>query len=166
MLRIRRAGVTLAMFAGCVPLAQADAVTDWNLLANEWVAEAKLGTPPAIRVLAIVQTAVNDAVGKARPAASVEAAVAAANRAALVQLLPAQQAAIAAAYQAALAKVAPGAPRDAGIAIGERAASVCSPRVATTAPRPRRPTGRTPARASTCPPRCRRSRIGRNASPG
>lgn len=122
-LHTHRAGMALAMFSGCMPLAQADAVTDWNLLANEWVAEAKLGTPPAIRVLAIVQTAVNNAVSEAVPVASVSAAVAAANRAALVQLLPAQQVAITAAYQAALDKVAPGAPRDAGIAIGERAAS-------------------------------------------
>jgi hypothetical protein len=56
--------------------------------------------------MAIVQTAVLEAVNTAKAGTSVDAAVAAANRAALSKLLPAQQASIERAYQAALAAVA------------------------------------------------------------
>ncbi len=42
--------------------ARADVVIDWNLRANEVVVESKIGTPPAMRVMAIVQTAVHEAV--------------------------------------------------------------------------------------------------------
>ena len=51
--------------------ADADVVTDWNLRANELVVESKLGTPPAMRVMAITQAAVLHAViasGGAAPA--------------------------------------------------------------------------------------------------
>jgi hypothetical protein len=53
----------------------------------------------------------------------VDAAVAAANRAVLAKLVPAQQAAIDAAYQAAIGKIADGAARTGGIAVGEAAAA-------------------------------------------
>ena len=102
--------------------ARADVVTDWNARANDIVIEAKLGTPPAVRAIALVQTAVREAV-EAAPGASVEAAVAAANRATLAKLLPAQQASIDKAYQAALAAVADGPAKEAGIAAGEQAAA-------------------------------------------
>ena len=59
----------------------------------------------------------------AAPGASVDAAVAAANRATLVRLIPTQQAAIETAYQAALAKIADGPAKAAGIAVGEQAAA-------------------------------------------
>jgi hypothetical protein len=72
--------------------ARADAVTDWNHRACEILAEAKLGTPPAVRVMALVQTAVHEATVAARDA-SAEAAIAAANRAVLSKLVPAQQSA-------------------------------------------------------------------------
>jgi hypothetical protein len=110
------------------PLAQADAVTDWNQLANQFVVDARLGTPPAIRVMALAQTAVLDALQgiapqRGRPAASADAAVAAANRTVLVKLLPAQQTAIEAAYQQAISGIADGPARGLGIAAGERAAA-------------------------------------------
>jgi len=101
--------------------ARADAVVGWNVRANEIVVESKLGTPPAMRVMALVQTAVYEAV-QSVPAASRDAAVAAANRAALSRLLPAQQALVERAYQAALAQL-PEAGRAAGIDAGERAAA-------------------------------------------
>ncbi len=101
---------------------QADVITDWNLKTGEFITEAKLGTPPAVRVTALAQTAAYQAVVAARPAA-VDAAVAAAHRATLSRLLPAQQALIDAAYQAALAKLADGADKAEGIAIGEKAAA-------------------------------------------
>ena len=103
--------------------AKADVITDWNIKAGEIVTESKLGTPPAIRAMAIVQTAVYDAVNAVSPGASVNAAVAAANRVTLTKMMPAQQASIDAAYQAALAKVAEGPAKAAGIAAGEQAAA-------------------------------------------
>jgi len=51
--------VAASLFVG--PLAWADVVTDWNVKAGEIVVEAKLGAPPANRVLAIVHTAVYEA---------------------------------------------------------------------------------------------------------
>lgn len=103
--------------------ARADVVTEWNSKANEVVAEAKLGTPPAIRVMAFVQTAVHDAVKTAPKGSSIDAAVAAANRAVLLKLLPAQQATIDKAYEAALGAIADGAAKSVGIAAGERSAA-------------------------------------------
>jgi hypothetical protein len=116
--------------------AHADVITDWDIKAGELVVEAKLGTPPAIRVMAMTHTAVfaalNAITGRyppgdfqpaAAPGASVDAAVAAAHRATLSKLTPAQQAAIDAAYKAALAKVADGPAKEAGIAVGEKAAA-------------------------------------------
>jgi hypothetical protein len=114
--------------------AGADVITDWNAKAGEFVVEAKLGTPPANRVFAIVQTAVYESANaitgrypgprlQPAPGASVDAAVAAANRVTLTKLIPSQQAAIDAAYQAALATVADGPAKTAGIAVGERAAA-------------------------------------------
>lgn len=116
------AAIAAAVLTGVTLNAHADVVTDWNLKAGEILIEAKLGTPPAIRVMAVAQTAVYGAVSNIAPGASLDAAVAAANRAVLVKLLPAQQAAIDTAYQAALAAISEGAAKAAGIAAGERAA--------------------------------------------
>ena len=55
--------------------------------------------------------------------ASVDAAIAAANRTALLRLMPAQQASIDAAYQAALAAIPDSPAKSAGIAVGEKAAA-------------------------------------------
>ncbi|UUX96300.1 DUF3455 domain-containing protein [Aquabacterium sp. J223] len=79
-------------------------------------------------MLALVQTAVHEAVTAlpARPAddTAAAAAVAAANRAGLTRLLPpTQAAAIHAAYQAALAKLPDGPAKAAGVAAGEQAAA-------------------------------------------
>ena len=106
------------------PLARADAITDWNQTCSTLIAEAKIGTPPAIRIMAVVQTAARDAVEAAqRRRASVDAAIAAAHRASLSRLLPAQQASIDAAHQAALASIADGPAKADGIAAGEAAAN-------------------------------------------
>ncbi len=121
---LARFGVAAALLAGAALDAAADVITDWNSKAGEIVVESKLGTPPAIRVMAIVQTAVRDAVdASATRDASIDAAVAAANRNTLLKLIPAQQASIDAAYQAALAKIADSAAKTAGIAVGEQAAA-------------------------------------------
>ena len=115
--------IAASLLAGVVPNANADVITDWNIKAGEIVTESKLGTPPAIRAMAIVQTSVYEAVNATAPGASVDAAVAAANRATLTKLMPSQQASIDAAYQAALAQVADGPAKAAGIAVGEQAAA-------------------------------------------
>jgi hypothetical protein len=124
-----------ALLATTAAGARADAVTEWNNTANAVVIEAKLGTPPALRLMAFVQTAVHDAVKAAPKGSSVEAAVAAANRAVLLKLLPAQQATIDKAYEAALSTIADGAARSAniaaGVAAGERAAAAVFARRAT-----------------------------------
>lgn len=116
--------LTTALAAGAAFAAQADAVTDWNLKTADLVTEARMGTPPAVRLTAIVQTAAYRAAVAADgvKGASVEAAVAAAHRACLAKLLPAQQAAIEDAYRKALGAIADGAAKDAGVAAGERAA--------------------------------------------
>ena len=123
-----QAALAALLLAGPPLRAKADVITDWNLKAGDIVVESRLGTPPAIRVMALVQTAVSDAVrslrlpaGTAQP--SLEAAVAAANRATLAKLIPAQQASIDAAYHAALQTIGDGPAKDAGIASGERAAA-------------------------------------------
>ena len=104
--------------------ARADAVTDWSVKSAEVITEAKIATPPAVRVMAIVQTAALQAVQSAQQRqASAEAALAAAHRVVLVKLLPAQQASIDAAAQAALAAVADGPAKQAGVAAGEAAAN-------------------------------------------
>ena len=125
---------TAALLAS--PVVSADVVTEWSVKAGELIVVAKLEPTPANRVLAIVHTAVYEAVNaitKRYPAgelkletasgASVDAAIAAANRVTLAKLLPSQQAAIDSAYQDVLAKIADGPGKTAGIAVGEKAAA-------------------------------------------
>jgi hypothetical protein len=122
-------GVAALLLAAPVAAVRADAITDWNIKAGQLIVESRLGTPPAIRVMAIAQTAVLDAVEEAArrqpsaPAASLDAAVAAANRAVLGKLLPSQQPSIDAAYREALEQIDDGPARASGVAIGERAAA-------------------------------------------
>jgi hypothetical protein len=126
--------LSLVLLIAVLPLAaRADVVTDWNLEAGKIVAAHQPG-PPGSATLAMLQTAVFDAVNaitrqypkaasptlKAAPGASVDAAVAAVNRSVLLKMAPTQQAAIEAAYQAALAGI-PDSARADGIAVGEQA---------------------------------------------
>jgi len=119
-----------------ISAASADVVTDWNVRAADIAVAAKLPTPPTVRAMAIVQAAVYEAVNagtkrypsglivlEAAPGASVEAAVAAANRATLSRLLPAQQATIDSAYQAALSGIIESPAKTEGIGLGEKAAA-------------------------------------------
>lgn len=138
----RQATLTLALSAllSSTPTARADAVTEWNLRAGELVTASGLITQPASRVMAITHTAAFEAAqaitrrypssaaavgGAALDApsnASVAAAIAAAHRTALLQLLPTQQPGIESAYRAALGSINDGAAKEAGVAVGERAA--------------------------------------------
>lgn len=124
--------VTLLAGAGAT---RADVVTEANQRAAKIASTVKV-TPVAVRTMAIVQVSVFDAVQSIRgryrplvlttaadPGASLEAAVAAATRTALVALVPGEKAAIEADYEAALAPLAAGPAKTAGIAAGERAAA-------------------------------------------
>jgi hypothetical protein len=127
------AAFVTALFAA--PPAVADAVTDWDHKACDIVGAARLGPAVENRALAIVATAVYEATNAItgvypasglglQPArgASVPAAIAAANRAALSRLVPSQAAAIADAYRAAVAAIPEGEAKTRGIAAGEAAA--------------------------------------------
>ena len=170
--------VAAALFAG--PMARADVVTDWNIKAGEIVVDARLGPPPANRVLAIVQTAVYEAANaitkrypasglklEAAPGASVDAAVAAANR----RHAGEARAVATGGHRHCLSgcvgedRRRPGEDRRASQSENRprRRSSRCAPM---TAPPRRRRTGLTPPRASTCRRSSRRSRSGRSASRG
>ena len=131
---IVRAGLPAAVLA-ITGIARADVVTDSNARAAEIASTIRL-TPVAVRAMALVQVSVFDAVQSiegryrplivasgAKPGASVEAAVAAATRAALLATVPGQKEAIETDYQAALAHLPAGSAKSEGIAAGERAAA-------------------------------------------
>ena len=112
--------------------ARADIVTDWADTTTEIADEG----PNTVRTIAVAQSAVYEAVnaitgryprdradlGSAQ-AASVEAAVAAASRAVLLQEAPALKDRIEAAYTRALTAIAEGDARTRGVGVGERAAA-------------------------------------------
>src|SRR4029453_5890631 len=127
--------VTTSWLAGS--LAPADVGTGWNITAGGIAVAARLPPPPTYRVMALVQSAVYEAVNAitkryppdrvqldAAPGASIDAAVAEANRATLVQVVPAQQPPIDKAYQKALAAIPEGQAKTAGLTVGEKAAVV------------------------------------------
>ena len=112
--------------------ARADVVTDWADVTTVIADEG----PNTVRTIALAQSAVYEAVnaitaryprdrvdlGSAQ-GASVEAAVAAASRAVLLQEAPALKENTEAAYARALATIAEGEARTKGIGVGERAAA-------------------------------------------
>lgn len=113
----------------------ADVITEWNQRAGDIVVNANIGPLPADRALAMVQTAVYEAVNaitqrypvhdikvEAAPGASIQAAVAAANRIVLNELVPVQSTEVENAYQTALTTIQDGATKDAGVRVGEMAA--------------------------------------------
>ena len=119
--------IATAAIAALTVQARADVITDWNLRSAHIVGEARIGTPPAVRLMAIVQTAAYEAARDASRSAgadthAVETAVAAAHRTALAQLLPAQRAGIDAVFNAAVGHLGDDTARARHAAIGERAA--------------------------------------------
>jgi len=118
-----RVALAAAVFAVLAPHARADAITDWNVKSGEVVDAAKLGTPPAVRVMAIVQTAAYEAARTTARGSAMNAAIAAAHHATLAKLIPSQQAMVDAAYQAAIAVIPDGPEKSTGIAAGQRAAA-------------------------------------------
>ena len=118
----------LAAWSALALPAGADVVTDWDKTACDAVAAAKLGTPVAVRAIAVAQAAAWEAVKemaghKEAAGASVDAAVAAANRATLAALLPTQKDLIEAAYRQTTGNIPDGDAKRAGIEAGERAAA-------------------------------------------
>jgi hypothetical protein len=135
----RLSRLSLAALAGAMlvaaPCVHADVITDANAKAAE-IASTNPATPVAVRTMAIVQVSVFEAVNAITgrhsasrvkiapaPGASLDAAVAAANRTALLKLVPAQQAAIEADYKAALQSLPDSRAKADGIAVGEKAAT-------------------------------------------
>jgi len=117
------------------PLAGADAITAWNKTGCDAVFATPMPPPVASRALALMHTAAYEAANaitrrypvrlltlEAPRDASVEAAVAAASRAVLLELVPGQKDAIEASYARSLATLPANAQRDAGVAVGESAA--------------------------------------------
>jgi hypothetical protein len=127
--------VTIACLTISARVTKADAVSDWNIRACEIVGPANFDTPNSNRALAIMHTAIYEAINaitkrypaddlkiEAAAGASVDAAVAAASRVTLSKLAPVRQAEIDSAYQAAIAKIPDGKSKSDGIAVGEKAA--------------------------------------------
>jgi hypothetical protein len=128
-------GLLAVVILAGAPYAHADVVTEANAKAAD-VASRIPATPIAVRMMAIVQVSVFEAVNAVTgryppyrakitpaPGASVEAAVAAATRTALSKLAPALQTVIDADYQAQLGSIPDGPAKTAGIAVGEQAAT-------------------------------------------
>jgi len=131
-----RACILLALGILFPSVSVADVVTDWNQSAGACVLEAKIYPFAGTRVMAIVHTAMFDAInsieGRYTPykfkvsaptGSSPEAAGVAAAHAALVQLFPEQKSALDAAYAASLAQIPDGPGKTTGIAVGEEVAA-------------------------------------------
>jgi Ca2+-binding RTX toxin-like protein len=118
----------------------ADAVLTWNEYLAEIVQtdEGQMGPTRSSRAYAMMHVAIYDAVNAidqthtpfaltttASPTASIDAAVAAAARAVINELYPAQQVLVDQWYADELALVADGQDEDDGVAIGELAAELC-----------------------------------------
>ena len=141
--KLGTAVVALALLLlGAARVAQADVITDWNDKACKIVAAVGPGAP-GHRMMAIVQVSVFEAVNSIDPrytpyvqkvaapaGACVDAAVAAANRTTLLELVPGEKAAIEAAYQSAMASIPDGQAKTDGAAVGEKAAAVILARAA------------------------------------
>jgi hypothetical protein len=116
-----------AVALASLTVVRADINTDWDTTACEVIAAAKPSTPVAARMLAIAQTAAYEAVERAASGrasdTSQDAAVAAAYRSALLELLPAQSAMIEAAYRKSLGALPDAPATKKGVALGERAAA-------------------------------------------
>ncbi|HXX11721.1 MAG TPA: vanadium-dependent haloperoxidase [Burkholderiales bacterium] len=117
------------------PAAHADVITQWNETAIATATAGGQNPLVASRTVTMVQTAMFDAVNSienryapytgrvaAPPGASAEAAAVAAAHAVLIALLPNQEPELEAAYSANLGRI-PAGGKEAGVAVGERAAA-------------------------------------------
>lgn len=119
-----------------VLIVKADVVTESGSRAVDVITAAKLPTPVGMRIVATVQTAVYEAVNaitkrypngrfdlKASEGASIPAAVAAANRAVLLKMIPSEQEMIETDYKRALEAIPEGPAKNLGIQLGQEAAA-------------------------------------------
>jgi len=116
--------------------AAADAVTEWNEIALAAVSQAKQLPFVGTRSMAMVHSAIFDAVNSveghylpykfkepAAPGTSSEAACDAAAHTVLLKLFPDQSATLDTAYSASLARIPDGSGKAAGVALGEKVAA-------------------------------------------
>lgn len=128
--------ILIALSALVPALSAADVVTEWNEIAITRAAAAGQNPLVISRTVAMVHTAMFDAVNSiegryvsyavrilARPGSSPEAAALAAAHATLVALLPDQEPELEAAYLASLAQIAEGPGKADGVSLGQRVAS-------------------------------------------
>lgn len=135
--RVAAVGACIALLGLAAP-AGADVVLDWNKVALNAIRVDKTSPPKASRALAIVHTAVFDAINSASSAPyepylvqpvefispiSLEAAAAAAAHATLVDLFPARKATFDAALATSLAAIPNGPEKSSGINWGESVAA-------------------------------------------
>ena len=136
MSRIRIVGAIGIFLLLSAPVPAGDVVTDWNALALDIMKQEFTHPPKVGRDLAIVHTAIWDAIAAVdggyhpiltrfspAPSASMEAAVSSAARDSLTQLYPTRAAETDAFSAGRLAGIADGPARAAGIAMGQAAAS-------------------------------------------
>src|SRR5258706_8728373 len=142
-MRANKINIAILLCAfGVATHVHADVITDWNDKACAIVGKVGAGAP-GHRLMAVVQVAVFEAENSIDPkyapymekiaaprGASIDAAVAAANRATLLELVPAERAAIETAYQSAMAAIPEGAAKADGGAVGEKAAAMILARAA------------------------------------
>jgi hypothetical protein len=131
-----RAAVSTVTLLLAPAIACADVVTQWN---EKAIASATAGGQNPLfvsRTMAIVHTAMFDAVNSienryapyavrvsAQPGSSAEAAAATAAYATLAALLPSQEPELDAEYSSSLARIADGPGREAGVAVGKQVAA-------------------------------------------
>ena len=128
-------GLCAVVLFGAAPSASADVVTEWNAVAVSAIRDLRVSPPAASRALAMVHTAIYDAVnGIARthegyivrsavPAsASIEAAASAAAHRVLLTLFPARVATVDAVHQQILSTLVDTPQKRAGVTWGEQVA--------------------------------------------
>jgi hypothetical protein len=138
---MKHLSVILFAAAACILLlssniVRADTVTEWNTRACDIVVSGTPDTPTANRALAIMHTAIYEAVNaitkkypagdvklNASRAASVDAAIATASRAVLVKLVPAKAIDVEILYSKVMASIPNGVSKNEGTSVGERAAT-------------------------------------------
>ncbi|MGH8188689.1 MAG: vanadium-dependent haloperoxidase, partial [Steroidobacteraceae bacterium] len=136
MPRSRFTCFSIALALAATAVSHADVVTDWNTKTVEVISASRMPGVAMYRAGAIVQVAVFEAVnaitGRYPPSdagietssgSSIQAAVAAATRATLLELVPGQEAAIEVAYQSALKMLPDGPAKTNGVSVGEKAAT-------------------------------------------
>lgn len=134
--QLLRTCILLAVATFFPSLSAGDVVTEWNQQAGACVLEAKIFPFAGTRVMAIIHTAMFDAInsveGRYAPykfkvsapvGASPEAAGVAAAHATLMRLFPEQKAGLDAAYATSLAQIPDGPGKAEGIAVGEDVAA-------------------------------------------